>query len=360
MSPTVRSTQEDPVPNHPTPRLRRSRPRAPGLRAIAAVAAAVTLALITSSAVAQAPAPVRVSADDAVGFGVAMSSTLFDDAGAEGTTALHAVLGRDDDFADSLAAGPLLGGGPLLYVPGGESGTLPDAVAAELRRVLPPGSIVYLAGGTAAVSTAIEEAVEALDLLPIRLAGDERTATAAAIAAEVERLHGQVDVILLALATSWPDAIAGAALAASEGHAILLTEAGSLAEASAAFIADRPDADVWVLGGDAVITEATATAAGADRRLSGPTRVDTAAAILAAFPDDVRGTSLAQGYADDGWVEGNAGAAALHPLLLAGPSPDELPATVTDALAGRDGDLVVLGGPDRLSDAAVAQAEAAR
>jgi hypothetical protein len=180
------------------------------------------------------------------------------------------------------------------------------------------------------------------------------------VATEAERLQGAADVVLLALATDWPDAVAGASLAASEGHVILLTESGSLAAATEAFLAERPEAEVWVLGGDAVIPEDVADAAGADRRLAGPTRVDTAAAIAAALPDDVRGATLAQGYAEDGWVEGNAGAAVLQPLLITGPSTTDLPGAVTAAMAGRDGPLTVLGGPDRIADEAVAQAEAAR
>ena len=321
--------------------------------------AALTL-LLTTTVGAQAPSAVRIDGDSPAAFSVALSQEIFADAGEVGGTAFHAVLGRDDVFADSLAAGALLGGGPLFYVPGGESGTLPAEVAAELQRILPPGSLVYIAGGVAAVSQGIEDAVAELGYVVTRLAGEERPTTATAIAAEAARLNGDPARILVALAGNWPDAVAGGALAASESHVIVLTDGATLSPAAEAFIGEHPNAEVVILGGTAVISEAVATAAGSDLRLSGDTRADTAAAIANAFGEDVTGAVVMQGFVDDGWIMGNAGATLLQPLLLNGPDIDAVNVPTDQALDGHDGPLYVLGGTDRISDDGLAAVEAAR
>ncbi len=333
---------------------------------VIALLAATLLAApaLVGAARAGDPDAIRIDGDDPSDFSIALSQATFEDAGDSGPTAVHAVLGRDDEFADSLAAGPLLAGGPLLYVPGGMSGTLPAEVGTELGRVLPPGSAVYIAGGNAAISEEIQASVDELGFLSIRLAGDERTATAAAIAAEAAEYFGEPQTILLALAGNWPDAVAGGSLAASSSGSegavpILLTDGQSLSDAANTFIEGHPDAEVVVLGGDAVIAQSVEEAAGATRRLAGDTRADTAAAIAGEFPAGVTGASLIQGFVDDGWVRGNAGAALLQPLLLNGPTPDAINAPTRDVLSGRT-ELFVLGGTAAISDTGVTQAEEAR
>ena len=326
------------------------------------VAVALVVGIVLGGvAIAQsAPAAVRLDGTDPSSHAIAVSTAVFDDAGGADTTARHAVLGRDDDFADSLAAGPLLNGGPLLYVPGGEDGTLPGPVAAELQRILPPAADVFVVGGVDAISEDIATAVEDLGYHVVRLAGEERTATAAAIADEATRTHGPADRVLVALAGRWPDAVAGGALAASEQLPLLLTDGTSASTATVAWLDAHPDHEVVVLGGPAAIEESVFTALGGDRRLTGETRAHTAAAMVAEFGDDVTGTTVMQGFADDGWVHGNAGAALLQPLLLNGPDVDTLNSVVTSALDGRTGELFVLGGTDRVGTNALTAAEAAR
>ncbi|WP_370323943.1 cell wall-binding repeat-containing protein [Euzebya sp.] len=341
-------------------------------RATALLVVAVLIALGSAGAARAGGAVQRIAGDDPVGLSVAVSTATFDDAGADGTAALHAVLGRDDAFADSLAAGPLLAGGPLLYVPGGEGGTLPAAVADELVRVLPPGATVYLAGGTAAVAPAVEDAVADLELLPIRLGGEERTATAARIAEEAVALYGDPATVLLAAAGTWPDAIAGAALAAATSGAdgavpILLTDGGALSPAAGEFLDAAGEVEVLVLGGDAVIDDAVAESAGADGRLAGPTRAHTAAVIAPAFGDDPAAATVVQGWVDDpqvegtddGWIEGTVAATLLRPLLLTGPSADEVNEPTRAALSGRQA-VTVVGAPDRVSDGGLEAIGAAR
>ena len=325
-----------------------------------AVALAVGLVPVGVAIAQSAPAAVRLEGTDPSSQAIAVSTATFDDAGGAGTTARHVVLGRDDEFADSLAAGPLLDAGPLLYVPGGPDGTLPGPVATELQRLLPPAADVFVAGGAAAVSEDIVSAVEALGYRVVRLAGEERTATAAAIADEATTLYGPADTVLVARADRWPDAVAGGALAASERLPLLLTGGSGASAATVDWLRANPDHEVVVLGGPAAIEASVFTALDADRRVTGPTRAHTAAAMVAEFGTDVTGTTVVQGFADDGWVLANAGATLLQPLLLNGPDVDTLSGVVAEALAGRNGELVVLGGTDRVGPAALTAAEDAR
>lgn len=308
-------------------------------------------------------------------FSVQLSTTTFDPAQglvdlettttpaeAQGAvTAAWGVIGRDDVFPDSLAAGPLLGGAALLYVPGGPDGTLDESVTGELLRTLDPGSTVYLAGGTDAVSADVESRTAELGFIPFRLGGADRIQTSITIARETVRLQGAPERIYVASAANFPDAIAGGALAADDGSPLVLTAPDQLSESTTAFLDEfGDDAEVVFLGGNAAIADPVFAAAEGDARIGGETRSHTAAMLADRWPEDRTGAALIEGYAENAWVQGTAGATAIQPLLLSGPGPDTLNQPTTDALAGRSGPLFVLGGTDRVSQAVADQAADAR
>lgn len=101
-------------------------------------------------------------------------------------TAEAVVLSRVDAFADSLAAAPLTARGPLLFA---QTGGIPADTLDELRRVAAPSATVYLLGGKAAPSPAIEVQVDGLGYNAVRLAGPSRIETSVAVAEEVRRLY---------------------------------------------------------------------------------------------------------------------------------------------------------------------------
>ncbi|WP_370325344.1 FG-GAP-like repeat-containing protein, partial [Euzebya sp.] len=154
---------------------------------------------------------------------------------AEPGSAAWGILSRDDVFADTLAATSLAGYGPLLFTP---TGALDPATAAELARTVPAGGTVYLLGGEAALSPAVEQAVRDLGLTPVRLAGASRLDTAVAVADEVARVRGTdlVDQVLLARAgapadnptAAWADSVAGGGPAAAMRVPVLLRDTASL------------------------------------------------------------------------------------------------------------------------------------
>lgn len=135
-------------------------------------------------------------------------------------------LATGENFADALAGGAaaVRDHAPILLT---ESGRLPDTTAAELERLAP--NEVRILGGTAAVGAAVEESVRAL--LPsaavTRLAGADRYATAATIAASV--WPSGSSRVLIATGTGFADALAAVPTAAVNDTAPLLLSRGDCA-----------------------------------------------------------------------------------------------------------------------------------
>src|SRR5687767_8278636 len=106
---------------------------------------------------------VEMTAGDNVGAAIAFSRLTFRDGADE------VVLGRDDDFADAFASGGLQDSRPLLLTPSGE---LDERTAAELSRLQPRQ--LYLLGGSAAMTPAVEASVKAMGMSVTRLSGPTR------------------------------------------------------------------------------------------------------------------------------------------------------------------------------------------
>ncbi|WKZ81704.1 MAG: cell wall-binding repeat-containing protein [Acidimicrobiia bacterium] len=109
-----------------------------------------------------------------VGFGVAGADSP-DPRGAD-----VAYIATGTNFPDALGAGPAaaLGSGPILLV---QTDSVPSQTTTELNRLEP--RLIVIVGGTAAVSTTVENTLKGLSFGPtvIRVSGSNRYATAAAI-----------------------------------------------------------------------------------------------------------------------------------------------------------------------------------
>jgi putative cell wall-binding protein len=144
-------------------------------------------------------------------------------------------------------------------------------------------------GGTAAVPTAVDSRLQSLGYDVVRLGGQNRMDTARLVAAEVvQRIHelgGTTPTrVLLATGLNWPDAVAGGSLGALFGYPIVLTAPTSLSPEAKSALAALDVNEVDVLGGTAVVSDATAAAAGVAagapvRRFAGTDRDGTAVAI---------------------------------------------------------------------------------
>jgi putative cell wall-binding protein len=176
-----------------------------------------------------------------------------------------AVIATGRDFADALAGGPIAGAGdgtrvhPILLVDSG--------VPAQTEAVLGELDIeqVVILGGTAAVSTEVQRRLEAITgNSAIRLAGNDRYATAVAIArAAVERFGFTVEEVLLANGQVFADALAGGPLGAVRTSPVLLTQADALPAATRSHLESESAIveTITILGGTAAVSNAVAQAA---------------------------------------------------------------------------------------------------
>ncbi|WP_404430611.1 cell wall-binding repeat-containing protein [Microbacterium lacus] len=198
------------------------------------------------------------------------------------------------NYPDALAGGSAASSvdAPiLLALP---NGAVPAATVAELSR-LSPRNIVVL-GGPGAVSDAVLNALR-VHVPPTgsvtRIAGDDRFETAVRISQAYFSDEGPTRVYL-ASGVAFPDALAGAAIAAQLGAPVLLSLPTSLPAVTLTELQRLAPDEVVILGGTAAVSDAVAAQAGAalglvPQRLAGPTRYETAAAISAAsIPDGPR------------------------------------------------------------------------
>jgi spore coat protein A len=254
-------------------------------------------------------------------------------------------------FADALAGGPAAAGAgsPVLLTAGD---TLPEATAAELRRLQPAG--IFVLGGPAAVPESVERELTAYTSGGVRrLAGESRYGTAAAVARAL--FPSGVPVAYVATGENFPDALAGGAAAAAEGGPVLLVARDELPAVTADALRHLAPGRIVVLGGpgavsDAVAAELGSYTAGGVERLAGETRYETAAAVSrAAFPGTRAAAFVATGQTFPDALAGvPAAAAASAPLLLV--EPGSVPPSIADELrrlAPRR--IVVLGGTAAVS-----------
>lgn len=304
-----------------------------------------------------------------------ISAARFADAGTRGADrpqARYAVLGRDDAFADSLAGSPLTADGPLLFT---ATDALAEEVAAELQRVLTPGATVYLLGGEAALSAAVSEAVTALGLTPRRLSGPSRFETSVAVAREVISLGGSTDEVLVARGNApadnptaaWADSVSGGAHAAAAFVPVVVTPSDAVHPAVADLVAET-GASAILLGGTAALGPDVEAGLPGATRVAGSSRADTAARIatdlIGLDTEGPRTVLLFDGFSDDGWTFGLAGAGLAADLggALLMAQADSLPPQ-TAALLSHCGDTpvveaIVLGWTGVIADSVLSEVDA--
>jgi hypothetical protein len=267
----------------------------------------------------------------------------------------YAVLARADVAVDALAGAPLLAEGPLLL-------SRADAVAAStmdvLGRLLPDGGPVYLLGGEAALSAAVEQQLRDAGHSPMRLAGATRFETALAVAEEVVRRWPDPDRVAVVRAdggddptAQWADALTGGAWAAATRTPVLLTGRDALHPTTRDAVARwQPDGAV-VFGGTVGVSDAVLAELPAADRVAGEDRAATAVAVATDLwaADAADGFLLANGYHARAWGPALAAAGLAadldRPVLYVG--DEELPPATAALLATTcpaDEDLLIVGG----------------
>lgn len=181
--------------------------------------------------------------------------------GIEGRGARIALLASGRTFPDAVVAGPVANAGPFPVLLTPEARLHPAAAEAIDQLAI---DHVVVVGGPHALTTGIEDDLDALGVTHERVAGRDRTDTAAAMATWA-LAHAGFDAtdVLVARGDAFPDALAAAPLAGRRLDPLLLTRTpGQASHDLLQWIVDRADDPgdeptierVRALGGEAAVT----------------------------------------------------------------------------------------------------------
>jgi len=287
----------------------------------------------------------RLSGADRDATAVAVSEASFPTAGSAGAV----VVASDANYPDALAGTPLAVAkrAPLLLTP--PSG-LSAAVSAEISRVAPKGSTVYVLGGDGALSSTVDSQVQALGDSPRRLAGADREATAVAIAGAL----GDPKTVLEATGFGFPDALSAGAAAARVGGAVLLTNGTSQASETAGYLGAHPGDTTVAIGGPAATADPTATP------LVGADRYATAVMVAGHFFLSPIVVGFASGVTFPDALSGGANIGKAGGPMVLVPPCGALPSSVTGYLGQVKASVSsgkLYGGPGAVGDDVLAELE---
>ncbi|CAN5385414.1 hypothetical protein BH23ACT9_BH23ACT9_05290 [soil metagenome] len=264
------------------------------------------------------------------------------------------VIAAAGTFPDAVAGTPLAAANdaPLLLT---DRDQLSPATRYEIARLGASRAIVL--GGTAAVDSVVVEALEVDGLTVQRVAGEDRFATAVAIAAEL----GQTDRFVVANGGAFPDALAAGPFAVSDDRAILLVSTDSVPPVVAEAL--QGATDIVIAGGEAAVDAAVAASLpGTVTRIGGENRYATAlgfaeAAVEAGLGDDVVYAVTGENF-PDALAAGATAIRADASLVLLQPDALENAAANATFIVERASRVWLAGGEAALPSALRAQLEA--
>jgi putative cell wall-binding protein len=236
------------------------------------------------------------------------------------------------NYPDALGGGPVaaLNNAPILLT---QRNAVPAVTNAAINRLSP--TRVVLLGGTAVISSAVEDDLKSRFPEVIRLAGDDRYETAAA----VSRWHftGGASTVYVATGLKFLDALVAGPSAAAENAPLLLVASSTVPPATASEL-QRLSPDRIVLVGssgvvsDTVKAELATFAPSGVTRIAGASRYSTAAAVAARASGERVFVVTATNFPD-----GLAATPATHGAPIIFVSNAEMNAVTAEAIAGRTG-----------------------
>jgi putative cell wall-binding protein len=286
----------------------------------------------------RSPEVLRVFGASRFGTAAALSAGRF----SPGVDVVYLATGSN--FPDALTGGvaAALTEAPILLV---TRATVPEETASELER-LRPGSIVLL-GGTGVIGPEVAIALERFTTGQVRrIAGADRFATAAAVSAAT--FPAGAATVYIATGANFPDALTGVVAAAEAAGPLLLVNRDGIPAATESELARLGPSEVVILGGAGAVgaeVEGSLRRFGAVRRIAGPSRFATAAALAAdAFTDGAATVYVATGGNFPDAVAGGAIAALVPAPVLLSTTGDLTDATRAELLRLAPTRVVILGG----------------
>ncbi|GEL95162.1 hypothetical protein CCO02nite_18200 [Cellulomonas composti] len=262
------------------------------------------------------------------------------------------VSGAQSSLVDGLVAAPFarLRSAPVLLA---SRDGLPAATLAELQRRAP--TKVWLIGGSGVLGPRLVAQLRTLGVKVQRLAGDDRYATAAAVAAQ---FGTATDVVVASGAqANLVDAAAAGGPAAATRRPVVLTRPDALTPVTAKTIKALGATRALVVGGEGAVAGGVAdalTAAGVSvTRAAGADRYATAVAVAGQFATAVgTGTVVVASGRDANLIDSLTGGVLGHLTLLVDGA--RLPEATAGWLAGHRPTLLqVAGGTGAVPDSVV-------
>jgi len=282
------------------------------------------------------------------------------------------IVAAGESFPDALAAAYLAGldRAPVLLA---QNNNLPADLLAGLVALGTRG--VQLVGGTGALTDGVQNELRSRGYVVDRLAGNDRLATAAAIArvappSAVGTFPGRGRTAVVVRADDFPDALVGGPIAYARGFPIILTSTDTLSTDADTTLAALGIRHVLMLGGTAAVSEAVKGQIEARgivvRRISGLTRAATAVAVADLALDELGFTgthvNLARGDTFPDALVGAAHAGEERAPIVLATDPDTLDPATVEFLNRRQAFVAtidVFGGMGAISDATAAAARRA-
>ena len=241
-----------------------------------------------------------------------------------GLAASRVVLTRADLPAFALPAGPLAGSsGPVLYT---GSSAVPSDTLNEIRRVLLPGSTIYVMGNSKVIADAALTSLS--PLYTVQRIGDASPVRTAAAAADVVLAESRTSSAYVVGKSSdgWRLGLAASAAGADQGIPVLLTGPRKPARATRAALARNGVTSVTVVGGTKAVGDGVRSQLNA-RRVGSNAAAGTARGVAKKLFGRRTGAANQQfvfvnAARSDGWVRALAAAPrsarADAPLLVTG------------------------------------------
>ena len=184
-----------------------------------------------------------------------------------------------------------------------------------------------------------------------RVAGSDRFSTAAAVS--LAEFPAGANTVFIATGADFPDALAGAAVAAELGAPLLLVGATGIPGPTATELDRLNPNDIVILGGEAAVSPQVEEALGEYGnviRLSGSNRYATAAAISEfGFPGGANTVILATGLSFADALAGGPAAAELNGVVLLTHPTTLSPETLAEIERLDPSEIIILGGPSAVS-----------
>lgn len=224
------------------------------------------------------------------------------------------VLANAYAFPDALAAAPLAfkDNAPVLLT---DAQTLTSSTLAEMQKLAPKH--IILVGGTGVISQGIQDSLSASygSNNVVRYAGQDRYATAAAIA-QALGTTGKA-VVFSGADEHFPDALAMSSYAAYNGLPILFTHEDAIPSATAAALAAQKVTSTLVAGGSGAVSDSVLAQLPSATRYGGADRYETASIIASQLHMNLNRVFIVTGLNfPDALVADAFAAHSLSPILM--------------------------------------------